>query len=475
MAAEADVIYRNKATVLAGMLADILTRIPDFWTDIDGTGRLFFEIIAGQHEGLYQAAELLRDNIFIQRAGLVELRLHGEMWALAIKQGTPSTGVLQLSGRGGVFIPAGSTVVADPGTGDALFFVTTEDATIPDPGTPTAPVIADSGSSGNPVAGLYEYVVTFLTDTGETLPGPESNALTLSASHRINVTGIAIGGPGTTGRRLYRQRDGLGYELVTTINDNTTTTYNDNQLESALGGSPAGISTAENVVVAGASEENGAIYNAAIGAINEVAEVPDGVTDVTNISVFAGGSDEEDMEHFRSRLLEWVRNPRTGSLGDLESWAEEIDGVESATAFKNENMGTPQNGHVTVRIVGPDATAPPSDVIDAVQAHLDEKDVANITIHVTTFTLVPTNVSVTLTLVAGYVLADVTPAVQDAITNYINNQPVGAPVYRAGLYDAVYGDIPGVATLEVTNPDATTGDLLTANTEKRSAGVISVS
>jgi hypothetical protein len=92
-------------------------------------------------------------------------------------------------------------------------------------------------------------------------------------------------------------------------------------------------------------------------------------------------------------------------------------------------MGTPTNGHATVRISGPGGIIPDAGVIAAVLAHLQEKDVANVTLHVGTFTAVVTPVTVTLTLATGFSLGSVTPQVQDAIADYINSRPVGA-TYR---------------------------------------------
>ena len=62
-----------------------------------------------------------------------------------------------------------------------------------------------------------------------------------SASARVSVTGIAIGGELVTARRLYRTAaGGAEYFLVATIADNTTTAYVDNIADGALG---AGIPT----------------------------------------------------------------------------------------------------------------------------------------------------------------------------------------------------------------------------------------
>lgn len=467
MPVEADVIYRTREQIAADFMARLQARIPDIFTDEDGNVSIFSEVVGEVLEGIYLANQIVRDNIFIQSANLAELRRHGEQFGLDIKAGNFATGTLRFGGAGGTFIPTGTQAAYDPGTGDPLFYDTTADATIPNPGSPTAPTLA-AGAAGNPPAGTYEYVVTFQTVEGETLPGVESAPLTTGSALQINLTNIPLGGPGTTGRRIYRSRGGSAYQLVTTIANNTATTYTDNTLDAGLGAAPPTASTAERVSVAAQAEETGADYNAAIGTVLDVADAPDGVTDVYNVAAFAGGTDEEDMDAYRDRLLDFIRNPQTGSKTDLEGWAEEIDGVDTATAFVNDNLGVATNGHATVRIAGPNGAIPSGAVIAAVQAALDLQDIANATIHVATFTQVSTNVTVVVTPATGYVLADVTASVQQAITDYINAVLVGGTVYAAGIIDAVFG-LPGVTTVTTTFTDLTA-----TATQKRIPGTIAV-
>lgn len=470
MPVEADVIYRTREQIVADLITRFQSRVPDVHVEEDGNLRMFFEVQAEILEGVYLANQILRDNIFIPTANLVELRRHGEQFGLAVKQGVAATGTLRFTGAGGTFIETGAVVGSDVGGGDILYYSTSADATIPNPGDPAAPIVADSGVASNPLAGTYEYVITFVTAGGETMAGDVSLPVTTPSARRLDLSNIPIGGAGTTKRRIYRQRDGGGFKFVAEINDNSTTTFQDTVAEGSLGAAPPTESTAERVSVAGVAEESGEAYNAAIDTIQELVEVPDGVTDVTNTTAFTGGTDEEDMEAYRSRLLDHIRNPRTGSAADLEAWAEEIEGVEIATAFPNDNLGVATNGHVTVRIAGPDGSTPSVAVQNEVLARLQEEDIANITIHVATFTAVPTNVTVTITLESGYVLADVTASVQQAITDYINGVPVGGTVYMAGLIDAVFG-LPGVATV-VLNTPAT--DQTATATQKRTPGTITV-
>ena len=471
MAVEADVIYRDRDTIRDQMIASLLSRIPDAYTGEDGQLRMLFEIMAESVEGVYLANQILRDNIFIQRANLTELRLHGEMFGLPIKLGTKAQGTLRVEGAGGTVIPAGTIFGSDPGTGDVLYFLTKSSVTIPNPGVPSAPVIADAGA-GLIEAGTYEYAVTFVTADGETEAGFPSNALVIAASHNISLTSIPLGGPGTISRKLYRRLNGSAWGYITTIPNNTGTTYTDSTPAASVGFAiPPTDSTAERISIASEAENEGQDWNVVVGTVNEVVDAPTGVSGVTNTTAFTGGSDEEDLEDYRIRLLDHVRNPDTGSKADLEAWAEEITGVEEATAFPNENLGVATNGHVTIRISGPDATTPDAATQQAVLDALNARDIANITIHVTTFTAVSTNVAVTITLQAGYILADVTPAVQAAIRDYILGVPVGGTIYVAGIVDAVFG-LPGVATVVVTTPSS---DLTSTATQKRTPGTITVS
>jgi uncharacterized phage protein gp47/JayE len=144
--------------------------------------------------------------------------------------------------------------------------------------------------------------------------------------------------------------------------------------------------------------------------------------------------------------------------------------VETATVFENDNLGTPTNGHVTVRISGPGGTVPSAGVQADVLAHLEEKDIANIILHVGTFTAVPTAVTVDVTVHADYTLPQVTPSVQAAVSDYINSLEVGATMMLSGIVDAVFG-LAGITDVVVSSPGSNQS---TAATSKRTAGTITV-
>lgn len=462
-------MYRQRFEVVAQMIAQLLAGIPDAYTGDDGIISIVFNVEAGQLENLYLANQILLEDMFIPTASYNALLLHGEQYGLDPLPGLQSAGTLEFSGPGGTYIPIGSEVGYDPGDGlDVIYFLTTTDGTIPDPGAPSAPTAAVNATAGN-LTGTYEWAVSFVTATGETLTGPISNPISPSAQ-QANLTAIPIGGPGTTARKIYRDRNGLGnWRLVATISDNVTTTFTDNVTNAVHDANPAAptVDTAHQVIVNGQAEDTGSDGNVGVGTITELTNAPTNLIGVINPTAFTGGTAPENTESYRERLLAFIQNPATGSANDLEMWALGVNGVETATAFPN----TPSAGSVTVRITGPAGSIPGADVIAAVQDVLNAQDLANITIIVATFTAVPTNVTVVTTLDPAFTLSDVSTAVVSAITNYINGLDVGGTLYVTGIIAAVL-DVPGVIDVSVTTPAT---NQTTASTSKRTAGTISVS
>lgn len=452
----ADQIYRSADDIVADLISAMQARIPDINIGPDSIFRIWCEVFANSAEGLFLAQQLLHDDIFIQTANALALMRFGEMYGRPQKGGTLATGTVRFSGAGGTFIPAGSQVGSPRlALDDELLFNTTEDATIPNAGIPSAPVIAAHSGAGD-LTGTFEYAITFVTDAGETEIGAISNALAVSSKF-IDVDQLALGGTGTIARKIYRRVNGGTFGWIVTIADNTTTLYSyDSQV--SPGASPPEVSTAEQVTVDAAADEASADYNVTINTIVDLVDVTDGVTDVLNLVAFTGGTDPEDIETFRSELLNFVRAPMSGSASDLIAWALTIPGVESVAIFPNKNLaGSTTPGTVAVRIAGADGTVPDAGVVAAVQAELDSHDLINVTIVVGTFTATTVNVAVTLTLSGTYVLGDVSAQAQQAVADYINSIPVGGTVYVAGISAAIFG-LAGISTVDVTTPgsDVTT-------------------
>lgn len=456
-------IYKVAAQITAEALAAWVARVPDLATNPEAVAAIWCWVFGQVLEGNYLAMQLLHDDQFIQTASAQALQMYGQQYGRLQRTGTPSTGSVRFAGAGGTFIAAGSQVGAPrPALGDTLQFETTEDATIPNPGTPTAPVIVDHGSGTSLIAATYEYAVTFLTAAGQTEIGVASAPLVLTTTHSIDVSSIPLGGPGTTARRVYRRKNGGDWaSLPATIADNTTTTVTDNHDDDTLGGAPPDASTAEQITVTAQSVATGTDYNVLPGSITVLVSVEGDVNGVVNDGAFVDGSDQETIEVFRANLQKWVADPQSGSPDDLVDWALEVDGIATAAVFKNVNLdGDDELGSVVVRVAGPAGSLPSDDEVAAVQANIDSKDLANITIYVGTFDELTFDPVITVTLMSGYSLGDVSDSAAQAVADYINSIPVGGTVFVNGIVHAVF-PLPGIATVTVTTPavDTTATDV----------------
>jgi hypothetical protein len=101
----------------------------------------------------------------------------------------------------------------------------------------TSPNAAKAAGSGLGT-GVYQYLVTFLTQGGETTAGPSVSVTTTSGQQQVALTNIPIG-PSTApvgaiasnyviGRNLYRtQVGGSTFYLLAALTDNSSTTYTD--------------------------------------------------------------------------------------------------------------------------------------------------------------------------------------------------------------------------------------------------------
>lgn len=97
-------------------------------------------------------------------------------------------------------------------------------------GAPTAKDLLVAGS----LTGAYYYAMTYVIDGVEIILGTISNTITVS-SKSIDLD-LPVGIATCTARKIYRtEAGGSTLKLLTTINDNTTTTYQDNTADGSLG------------------------------------------------------------------------------------------------------------------------------------------------------------------------------------------------------------------------------------------------
>jgi len=134
---------------------------------------------------------------------------------------------------------------------------------LPKPEAPTASLNATPGN----LSGEFYYRVSFLTAQGESELSDNSNLSDVVANEQITVEFIPTGEQGVViGRNIYRVEVGNypDFLLITTINDNTTTTYNDNNITGTLpipsfGTATGGIYVGSDTTLAMVIDEKGGL------------------------------------------------------------------------------------------------------------------------------------------------------------------------------------------------------------------------
>jgi parallel beta-helix repeat protein len=114
--------------------------------------------------------------------------------------------------------------------------------------SPGALTVGTPSAGGAVTIGTHSYKVTFVTANGETTGGTVSSQVnvTTGGTQTVPLTAIPTGPAGTTQRKIYRTvaGDTGNYLLLTTLADNSTTTYNDTTADGSLGAAAPASNTA---------------------------------------------------------------------------------------------------------------------------------------------------------------------------------------------------------------------------------------
>jgi hypothetical protein len=246
--------------------------------------------------------------------------------AMAVTQVLTYTG-LHLGGAGSTVGPGAAPSVAPAGTlvkgahlGAGVYqyaytFITAAGESLPSPAGPVttsahlpAPA-APSWSShvaGSQADGWYGWAATFVDSAGETTASPVMVTF-LNGLQGLFLTAIAIGPADVTSRKLYRTQAQASagaaltaqLKLLTTIADNTTTTYNDTSNDAVLGANVPTSNTAAayqdvnvtGIAIGASPTTSRKVYRTAVGGaqLKLLATIADNTT-TTYADIIADGS-----------------------------------------------------------------------------------------------------------------------------------------------------------------------------------------
>ncbi len=176
------------------------------------------------------------------------------------------------------------------------------------------------------------------------------------------------------------------------------------------------------VLVKAECTEAGIVGNVAANAITMLSQPINGVSSITNPEPFTGGTDIEDDDSFRKRILEAYDEPLSGAKKDYERWAKEVDGVGAAYVIPL------WNGPSTVKVLIMDSNGQPAneDLIKKVKNYIDPdnglgggKAPIGALVTVDAPEVIEINIAVSLTFENGYSWDDVKDALIANLKKYL--------------------------------------------------------
>ncbi|AYK08846.1 baseplate J/gp47 family protein [Brevibacillus laterosporus] len=210
------------------------------------------------------------------------------------------------------------------------------------------------------IQAVYEQITT-LGAKGEILDqrGYESGVDRKQASKAIHSVTIWKSAP------VYEDTPVPDHFLVTTTPNGSNPPIMFRVVEGQNKSIVAGQSSVENVLIE--CEEEGEGGNVPPNSINLIAQA--GFDYVTDSKIVSYGTDLEDEEIYRGRILERRRRPgRGGAEGDYKFWAESVQGVVSARVIPLHRG----NGTIDISIAGVNGI-PDQEVIQRCQQYIEKK------------------------------------------------------------------------------------------------------
>ncbi len=200
----------------------------------------------------------------------------------------------------------------------------------------------------------------------------------------------------------------------------------------------------------------GADGNVLAGQVRLMSVLPTGVTECTNPDAFAGGSDTEDDESLRRRILESYRRlPNGANAAFYEQEAMSFPGVAAAKAVgRARGIGT-----VDV-YVATQSGAPSEELLAKIAEALDRKREIAVDVEVLAPTAEAIDISAELSVKEGYDFAEVVQSVRAALNAYFTGERLGEEILSARLAALNYGT-DGVANCHLLAPAAATAGSMT--------------
>lgn len=195
--------------------------------------------------------------------------------------------------------------------------------------------------------------------------------------------------------------------------------------------------------------EAGSAGNVAAGTILQMAVAPVGVSRCTNPAAFTGGTDREDDETLRARVLETYRRlPNGANAAFYQQGALSFDEVAAAAVIPRPR-GV---GSVDV-VVSTAAGAPTAELLEELEDYFEARREIAVDVQVRAPEMETVDVAVQVAAEEGQDAQAVQDAVEAALRGWFDGRRLGQSVLRAALGELVF-HVEGVANYALTAPAA---------------------
>lgn len=281
---------------------------------------------------------------------------------------------------------------------------------------------------------------------------------------RLTTTGTAIVRAGGTVQSI----DGTQQYTVTA--DPSNAGYS-----TTLGGyvMADGVSSVDALVVAATA---GAAGNAVPGAVNTITSAMPGIDATSNASAFTNGADAEPDTALRPRFRKFIGALRRATPLSLQAAVEALKVGVTCTVVENQLLdGTPRRGFVYL-VVDDGSGTPPTELLTAAAAAVDEAHAAGIEFAVYAPTKITITVAATVTTSTGSSTDHAAAALlaKQALQAYLSGLGVGQTVYWSRVWQVLQDasdDILEVATLTVNGG---TSDIAISTSQVAKPGTLTV-
>lgn len=197
-----------------------------------------------------------------------------------------------------------------------------------------------------------------------------------------------------------------------------------------------------------------------------------GLTSAELLDILTEGEDQEDVEHYRSRLLEYVQRPITsGNKYHYEAWAKEVAGVGASRCQPL------WNGPGTVRVLVTDSQMQAADegLCRQVAEHIEEVRPIGATVTVAPPVARTIDVAAKITLAPGTYLETVRQRLTAAVTEHLASLVFARTYVSLALIGSLILETPGVADYEELTLSGSVANIRIAENEIPVLGSLEVS